>query len=67
MSYDPHSSYICDKGACIGGSNRGRGFHCYHESLLARLSWQYGEDRANRIVLGIDARTETDKAAWRGL
>lgn len=65
------STYICDPIACtqvhkdfMGGNGSGV---CWHESLWRRLSWQYGENRANTIVLGLDGRTEADQAAWNTL
>lgn len=32
-----------------------------------RLAWQYGPERAWRIVLGEDAETEADLVRWREL
>lgn len=61
------SSYICDPTACIHHEHYGLGGGgsgvCWHESLWRRLEWQYGESRANTIILGLDAPTEADRRA----
>jgi hypothetical protein len=62
-------TYICEPAACVALTDNPTcpwGM-CYHEDTHRRLSWQYGEGRANRISLGIDAATEADLAAWREL
>lgn len=66
-------SYICDEYAAgcpdkvsATVNDRPSG-HCWHESLTRRLAWQYGEARANRVALGIDAAAELDIAAWNRL
>lgn len=65
------SSYICDPLACPVHENYGKGGNgagvCWHEETWYRLKWQYGESRANTIVMGLDARTEADRASWRRL
>lgn len=70
-------SYICDGGspgcpcenaeAPPGGHIALEERHCWHESARRRLTHQYGEARANRISLGIDAKTNADVAAWNRL
>lgn len=64
------SSYICDAWACEERRTDGlvRPWdHCWHESTHRRLAWLYGEERANRISLGLDAATQADKASWEAL
>lgn len=69
-------TYICDRQApgcpekhdgLPGGEIPLAERHCWHESTRRRLAFQYGEARANRIALGIDAQTNTDLAAWNAL
>ena len=62
-------TYICEPSSCtaLSGDPTCPWGMCYHEDTHRRLAWLYGEDRANRISLGIDPATEADKRAWRGL
>ncbi len=41
--------------------------HDWRLFTLERLRWQYGVDRAARIVTGNDPATQADLAAWRRL
>ena len=62
-------SYICEPASCsaLSGDPLVPWGMCYHEDTHRRLTWLYGEERANRISLGIDPATEADKRAWQGL
>lgn len=35
------------------------------DQLAARLAWQYGVERAEQILRGMDEATNADQAAWR--
>jgi ribosome modulation factor len=65
-------TYICDPLVCLHGPYiepiGGKGSDvCWHETAHRRLTWLYGEARANRITLGIDRATQADIAAWNGV
>ena len=38
-----------------------------HRQTLARLTWQYGPERAARIMAGQDAQANADLASWNAL
>lgn len=65
-------TYICDPCSCVklNGGHRtvgGGSGHCWHETLRARLEWQYGAGRAHLISLGADETAAGDLAAWNRL
>jgi len=39
----------------------------WHALTFNRLAWQYGPERAQKIMAGLDHATEADIDAWRSL
>lgn len=59
------SSYIDDKND--SGGDLDGGPVIWELKTWERLNWLYGEDRADRISVGQDPKTQADLARWRAL
>lgn len=60
------STYIDSKPCACGGEYTEPG-HSWSEQAKRRLTWLYGEKRAEAIMADRDPKTQSDRSLWRGL
>jgi hypothetical protein len=48
-------------------SKNGGAAQCWRTHTWWNLEWQYGSERAERIMAGRDPKTQADRARWNAL